>query len=106
MSQSVNFKMSFPKPSIIPFTKTNHMIQQYLTFFLSFSWTVLLALAAWIKQNHTQFLWISGAAIIIFRSELAVFLGLILAAEIFSRRLSIGKLLKNVVPAGFFLLGK
>lgn len=66
---------------------------------------VLLALAAWIKQNHTQFLWISGAAIIIFRSELAVFLGLILAAEIFSRRLSIGKLLKNVVPAGFFLLG-
>lgn len=90
-------------------TKTNLMIQPHMFDFLSilfFFGSVLLALAAWIKQNHTQFLWISGAAIIIFRSELAVFLGLILAAEIFSRRLSIGKLLKNVVPAGFLLLGQ
>ncbi|XP_022299232.2 dol-P-Man:Man(7)GlcNAc(2)-PP-Dol alpha-1,6-mannosyltransferase-like isoform X2 [Crassostrea virginica] len=66
---------------------------------------VLLALAAWLKQNHAQFLWTSGAAIIIFRSELAVFLGLILAAEIFSKRLSIVTLLKHVIPAGLFLLG-
>lgn len=68
--------------------------------------TVLLALAAWIKQNHGQFLWISGAAIIIFRSELAVYLGLILAAEVFSKRLTITALLKHVIPAGIILIGK
>jgi alpha-1,6-mannosyltransferase len=67
---------------------------------------VLLALAAWIKQHHGQFLWISGAAIIIFRFELAVFFGLILAAEIFSKRLAITVLLKHVVPAGIFLISK
>ncbi|XP_048739717.2 dol-P-Man:Man(7)GlcNAc(2)-PP-Dol alpha-1,6-mannosyltransferase-like isoform X2 [Ostrea edulis] len=66
---------------------------------------VLLALAAWIKQNHGQFLWISGAAIIIFRSELAVYLGLILAAEVFSKRLTITALLKHVIPAGIILIG-
>ncbi|XP_061178921.1 dol-P-Man:Man(7)GlcNAc(2)-PP-Dol alpha-1,6-mannosyltransferase-like [Saccostrea echinata] len=65
---------------------------------------VLFALAAWIRQNHGQFLWISGAAIIIFRSELAVFLGLILAAELFSKRLSFTDFLKHVIPAGILLL--
>ena len=45
----------------------------------------------WLGQQHHKFIGCSAAAILIFRGELAILLGLILIGEIFFRRLSIAK---------------
>ncbi|KAJ9588694.1 hypothetical protein L9F63_018008, partial [Diploptera punctata] len=65
---------------------------------------VLLALHSWIKQDHAKFIYFSGAAIIIFRAELALFLGILLLIELASQQLHPLKLLKLSVPAGLIFL--
>lgn len=67
--------------------------------------SVLLALAGWIRGQHIRFLWCSGAAILIFRAELLIYLGQILLLELFSRRLSLKKLMVHAVPAAIILIG-
>jgi len=67
---------------------------------------VLLALKSWLHQHPVPFLWLSGAAILIFRSELALFLGLFLLMDLVSKRLSIVTVVMTTVPAAFVLLGK
>lgn len=65
---------------------------------------VLLAVNAWIKNNNTQFILLSGAAIIIFRSELVLFLGLLLIYDLYYKRLIFKKFLQIAVPGGVGLL--
>uniref|UniRef100_A0A1B6LD99 Mannosyltransferase n=1 Tax=Graphocephala atropunctata TaxID=36148 RepID=A0A1B6LD99_9HEMI len=61
---------------------------------------VLLALHCWLRKQQTAFIWVSGAAIIWFRSELAMFLGMILLFELYYQRIYPLRLLKAAVPAG------
>ncbi|KAL6447978.1 hypothetical protein ACFW04_000194 [Cataglyphis niger] len=65
---------------------------------------VLLALSGWLKQNYVIFIWASAAAIIIFRAELTILLGLFLLFDIASKKLSIQRLFKIAVPAGILFL--
>uniref|UniRef100_A0A1B6IWE4 Mannosyltransferase n=1 Tax=Homalodisca liturata TaxID=320908 RepID=A0A1B6IWE4_9HEMI len=61
---------------------------------------VLLALHCWLRKQQTAFIWVSGAAIIWFRSELAMFLGMILLFELYYQRIYPLRLIKAAVPAG------
>lgn len=63
---------------------------------------VLLALFGWLKQNYVIFIWSSAAVIIIFRTELAILLGIFLLFSLFSKQLSVQRSFKIAVPAGIF----
>nr|CAD7433329.1 unnamed protein product [Timema monikensis] len=65
---------------------------------------VLIALHSWLKQQHSYFIFSSAAAIIIFRAELALFLGLILILELVQSRLHPVRFIKLAVPAGLLFL--
>lgn len=50
------------------------------------SLTVLLAFEGWLSGNHKQFILTAGAAIVIFRSELAMLFGLFIIIDLYFRK--------------------
>lgn len=50
---------------------------------------VLHALAAWLRAQHSRFIFLSAAAILIFRVELVLFLGILVLMELAAGRLSL-----------------
>lgn len=66
---------------------------------------VLLAYHYWMEQKHSKFIMVSGAAIVIFRSELAMLFGIILLMELFSRRLALSVFFTYAIPTGILALG-
>ncbi|XP_050354124.1 dol-P-Man:Man(7)GlcNAc(2)-PP-Dol alpha-1,6-mannosyltransferase [Nymphalis io] len=65
---------------------------------------VLLALEGWLLGKHKQFIISAGAAIIIFRSELAMLFGLYLIVDLYFKKIDVTALLKIVIPAGITLI--
>ncbi|KAH8313824.1 hypothetical protein KR067_012304 [Drosophila pandora] len=65
---------------------------------------VLYAIAYWMRDQHKPFIICSGISILVFRSELALFLGLLLAVSLLQRKFSIDRLLKIALPAGICIL--
>ena len=65
---------------------------------------VLLAFEFWLGQQQIRFIFCSAAAIIIFRGELAVLLGLILFGQLVTKRLTIHQTMKIAAPAGLICL--
>ncbi len=76
-----------------------------LTLLVSLLPIVLLCLRFWLLQQHGYFLWSAAAAVVVFRSEVAILLGLVLLGELWSGRVSLGKVLGHGLPAGLLCLG-
>lgn len=53
--------------------------------------SVLLAYDYWINRKHDKFIYTSGAAIIIFRAELALILGQLLLYDLVLKRITISR---------------
>eukprot|EP00118_Oscarella_pearsei_P006515 m.29545 g.29545 ORF g.29545 m.29545 type:complete len:179 (+) comp31182_c0_seq6:371-907(+) len=64
---------------------------------------VLLAMRDWLSNNLALFIWQSAAAIIIFRSELAALLGLLLLVLLY-RDFRVKEVVSNALPAGLIFL--
>lgn len=67
---------------------------------------VLPALAAWLQLRWARFIRLSAFAILVFRAELSVFLGLALLLLLGTRRLTVAKALRCALPAGALCLGE
>ncbi|CAH1164474.1 unnamed protein product [Phyllotreta striolata] len=61
---------------------------------------VLLALDGWIRNSHKTFILYAGAAILIFRSELALFFGILLLYDLYEKRITVKRLLQIGIPGG------
>jgi len=49
----------------------------------------MVALSSWIRGKHALLIWSSAIAIIIFRSELIIYLGIIILMELLYKRLKL-----------------
>lgn len=66
---------------------------------------VLFAVRHWVLAESRAFLWMSAVAIIVFRSELCLFLGLLLLCDLVYERLTLKDLMKHGLPACLMCLG-
>lgn len=65
---------------------------------------VLLAVNSWMKRDMKTFIALSGASIIIFRSELVIYLGLLLIYDLFYQRITLKEIVKFGIPCGIGLV--
>ncbi|RDD41943.1 Dol-P-Man:Man(7)GlcNAc(2)-PP-Dol alpha-1,6-mannosyltransferase [Trichoplax sp. H2] len=65
---------------------------------------VMFAVTSWMRGHHSKFIWLSAFAILVFRFELCLLLGILLLLELMSFRLSILKLLYHGTLATIFCL--
>ncbi|XP_044570167.1 probable Dol-P-Man:Man(7)GlcNAc(2)-PP-Dol alpha-1,6-mannosyltransferase isoform X2 [Drosophila ananassae] len=79
-------------------------LAKYFCLALRTNFSVLYAIAYWMRYQHKPFIICSGISILVFRSELALFLGLLLAVSLLQRKFSIDRLLKISLPAGICIL--
>ncbi|KAI9584906.1 probable Dol-P-Man:Man(7)GlcNAc(2)-PP-Dol alpha-1,6-mannosyltransferase isoform X1 [Glossina fuscipes] len=65
---------------------------------------VIYALTCWIARQTKPFIIYSGVAILIFRSELSIFLGLLLLIDVVFKRLTVQRILKIATPTAVLVL--
>ncbi|XP_017787127.1 PREDICTED: probable Dol-P-Man:Man(7)GlcNAc(2)-PP-Dol alpha-1,6-mannosyltransferase [Nicrophorus vespilloides] len=65
---------------------------------------VLLALNGWITNHNKKFILFSAAAIIIFRAELALYVGLLLLYDLYYKRITFKRLFQIAIPGGLCFL--
>ncbi|MBW01923.1 Dol-P-Man:Man(7)GlcNAc(2)-PP-Dol alpha-1,6-mannosyltransferase, partial [Eschrichtius robustus] len=66
---------------------------------------VLAALAAWLRQRWARFIRLSAFAVLVFRAELSLLLGLALLPPLCLRKVSAARALRCAAPAGILCLG-
>ncbi|XP_076258255.1 alg12 alpha-1,6-mannosyltransferase [Rhynchophorus ferrugineus] len=65
---------------------------------------VLLALDGWLRNDDKSFILFAGASIIIFRGELALYFGILLLYDVFTKRITIKCILQIAIPGGICFL--
>jgi len=66
---------------------------------------VLHAVADWLRGQFSRFIWLSACAVIVFRAELAILLGLFAIESLVQRRLTFSCAIKNAVMSSLVWLG-
>ena len=66
---------------------------------------MLHAVADWLRGRFGRFIWLSACAVIVFRAELAVLLGLFAIQSLVQRRLTFSHALKNAIPSALVWIG-